>query len=753
MSRAVSPLSQTLHPSSAATGAFQPRDDVSEPDGFPSRHPSRDNVSAQLLAENGTPSENTTDQEKQQAAPRITLFRRVGKYSLTILVLGLTLLIAAIIFLIFLWWEKHSNTFWKWIVLKDRATIAVTLAALVIQLSITAQASVAMSMLASLALERWSVPIGQSMTISTMRFTNTGPLASLLAFSQNIKNAGGAIIFLLTLLLAITTIGSQFTSTILLLDVPPGTVMGLTKSSNVSMGLTDYHLTQKFTGENYWASTPPGYQAFAEASVPPDNHTEEIVDTGPTIRALLPFASEATRGSLQSYSGETTIYDARVACVRPKFTNTTLFWNSEGWVRFAGTMTWSTPIPDVINPTENIEFDCEGQNQGNYTHVVCPIRGMGLSSYVDKHRSGTNKEDLSPGRLHMVLAYNSAQTFNFTRNTGNTSVNHGWITSQSLYLPIYNSPSTDGWDTTEDGPWLKLRPTRWIPLDGISSPQPAINATICYDALSMSSNIEVKISSPSNRTEPVLRYNQSASRFIVDDVALQVGATKNKRSLTDRGILSLDLAAVNEFASKINSSSYPAYSIPTFIQGVVTDGNFVGDYIFCMDCYFSGNFDHQQLSTAVNGVQAAIFQDILKETNDPSLALQAQLTNLVRMIYYDALTMFSHNTTAITTTFETHVYPKYRRGIIAIFVNIGAHIAFMTTVIALFATCTRYSLLDNAWAALAQISTRATEGLLRTATLKSDDQVQAQLKENGRSREAVRIQLIDGGAGRVGVVS
>ena len=63
---------------------------------------------------------------------------------------------------------------------------------------------------------------------------------------------------------------------------------------------------------------PPTYLIFAEYSEPIDSQSEnDMDDTDPILRALLPVPSSQDRSNLRNYSGMATVIDSRVICVRP----------------------------------------------------------------------------------------------------------------------------------------------------------------------------------------------------------------------------------------------------------------------------------------------------------------------------------------------------------------------------------------------------------------------------------------------------
>ncbi|KAL1649210.1 hypothetical protein SLS58_001784 [Diplodia intermedia] len=140
-----------------------------------------------------------------------------------------------------------------------------------------------------------------------------------------------------------------------------------------------------------------------------------------------------------------------------------------------------------------------------------------------------------------------------------------------------------------------------------------------------------------------------------------------------------------------------------------------------------------------------LFVKALNETSDPSIALQGLLTALTRMIYYGSLDAFTVSDNVTTTEFLTKSFPRDAHGITAVFLMIGTHLMLISTVFVLFCALSRWSILDNAWSSAAQVSTRATDEVMRVSTLASDGDVERALKNLGIAKQRIP------DTGRIGV--
>ncbi|EKG16848.1 hypothetical protein MPH_05951 [Macrophomina phaseolina MS6] len=266
--------------------------------------------------------------------------------------------------------------------------------------------------------------------------------------------------FLFCLVMTITTIAANFSSTILLFDVRPGQIRGQPVSLKIPLGWrngTSKEVSTWFT--NFMLQTPSGYQAFAEYSERPQP-AENVTDTGPLLRALLPFSSEQTRSSIQNYEGDAKIFDARVACVRPNFINSTFSVNS-----------------DLANFTGQVGITARphGLDAGGESDGTTSIHGFPLIPFECSVGYGTQICPLLDGLGNTGLRSWLWEYFNSTQNVTSSAflvfesqylLDAYNDTSNGTYRPLFNYNTTrqgEGWDFAGDGPWLSLNPTNWTP--------------------------------------------------------------------------------------------------------------------------------------------------------------------------------------------------------------------------------------------------------------------------------------------------
>lgn len=226
---------------------------------------------------------------------------------MSIIILG-----AAVGFLTWLWWQSTNETAsWRRLILGSYATQAVTLSAILIRTAASILAGVACSMIAAIALEKQGVPLETVAEMSVSRYSNSPPTTVFFwMFGPALKKP----LRLAAAILALTTLASQFTSTLLVTDLKLGPLK--TFPQRISLPhKSDPSLTQSWDQDD-WKTRPAASEVFAEFSETVDVPEDED-DTGPTIRAFLPLDLQDRREKLQEYTGMARVLDVRVSCKRP----------------------------------------------------------------------------------------------------------------------------------------------------------------------------------------------------------------------------------------------------------------------------------------------------------------------------------------------------------------------------------------------------------------------------------------------------
>lgn len=262
----------------------------------------------------------------------IGLRRRLGKYSIAILVGGTVLILGCVGFLVFLFWlGGDGNTAWRNIVVSGWAARSITITAFVLRAVTAAQAAVATSMVASLLLHSTQTRLASFAAVSVACFANTGPVDLV----PHLHRRASWAIYLVVGSLVVTSAVLQLTSTLLLSGVGRGYITMTEHLANLNYGITTrslFSVPRETVGYLVHGKGPTAFPAFAESSEPVDaaGTGDAIRDTGPSMRAFLPIPTQARREALFFYDGVATALDTRVVCMRPSVDGLRIFPPSAG---------------------------------------------------------------------------------------------------------------------------------------------------------------------------------------------------------------------------------------------------------------------------------------------------------------------------------------------------------------------------------------------------------------------------------------
>ena len=262
----------------------------------------------------------TAAERRPDAATATTLPwpQRVGSLGIAILCGDLICAAAALGFLYFLWLGDATNHVWQSIVLAGWVTRSIAVASLLIRTATATQTAISTSMIAAVLLQRGVVLLSRFPSVSLQRLHPSGPFG--LTWTVLIKQHLWTQIDLSLglVILSLTTLFFQFTSTVLLSAVQLDAVTGLNTSMNLAYGIDSDSLIDTDTfRELFWSKRPTAFPSWAEYSEPAIS-IDGIYDTGTSLRALLPVKDTAQREVLKAFDGVATLVDSRVVCVRPQ---------------------------------------------------------------------------------------------------------------------------------------------------------------------------------------------------------------------------------------------------------------------------------------------------------------------------------------------------------------------------------------------------------------------------------------------------
>lgn len=529
-------------------------------------------------------------------------------------------------------WIGQRNTataghLWRLIVLRSWTPQVVTLCTLALRWALAIQACLLTSMLASVAVDDFEVVMSQVTAVSIMRATSAEPRELLWALLQgNMYMLWGVRTITLTAILLLLQASFQFSSTILLSDIRAGRIRGDDSTKMIPYGQSGGLLSSdqaSYAVDNPWGFKPPSWPAFAEYSEPPVK-ADVMIDTGFVVRAFLPYTLAQDRQSVGNFSGRATIIAARVTCFQPTFSNLNLTIARDLGDQSFGVIEGDLVLGEV--PFEAMggctSRPCRG-SQENPKKFECTLNfGDDRSTYPRSQRewastlcrvdefdeqlmfSHTNGSYLGPGYLLLNVSQPAAWWWNIGKE---------------------NNQSITDFDVSGDKFWTHL--------DTDTSYSARLSATLCYYNPGPV-QYDVAMQSNTGRIEPTFGWDAKQGQYDTGEVRKQLGVTGKRLGYGDRGILKLT-----------KERDWPMYELKSMdLLGEPPSQNFA----LCQFCQKSN-------STIAHRALANLFQDVLVETGNPALALQALFTTISQMTYYSLLAEFDQDGPAQVMYFITRL--------------------------------------------------------------------------------------------------
>ncbi|KAF3929134.1 hypothetical protein ABW20_dc0110569 [Dactylellina cionopaga] len=667
--------------------------------------------------------------------PERTLKRALGIYGIIVTVVGFMVIGAVFPFLFVIWFQAARvsdglliSPFWQAIFLKKWAAPLATFCITCIQAIMAVQIGIVTCMLASLICEQGGCNPAQLAEFSILRSLGSGPYNLVLPLLKNIRRKRYHIYFSLTGIFLLVIILCQFMSTILLSDFDIKRIPGTPSNSSRKFttggfgALAAYHETgehhqydtdYQFVGVDPWVTGVQYFPRFAEYSRGPPVISENFYDTGHIYRALLPVRSSDQRSTIRNYTGPATVINSRVICVRPKLDEVKVWGNDEkvdlyssSFVNF--NLYVPSGLPAAVPEDPNVMSRA----------VNCSIFGAGQDLNVQRQETAVWEMSLcSPhstirlqDKLHFLHhAYYETTSYIMINSTG-TKKNLRKLTGAKV------SNST--------GPWVTLKK------EGVPA---SIELSLCYTRPDFGI-AEVSVHADEDYSEPEISYDPSSDTYSLTDmrIMLGVGYGSQQAKPKERGLF--DLAEPHSWNSYYNETWNPSI----FVYGEVVkamnarfDG--VNGYKNARGLKIMGLNPLSQGSYRVNEIHRALFSDVITTTRNPALALQALLTSLMSVVYYDRAGQFdiAANSTAIFST--TTDIPARWRGLLIIATIIGTHFLFFFLTLGLFLKGTEASLLGNYWMAISQVVSPNTLGSIQVPVNKTDSEVEIWFREKEMS--------------------
>lgn len=682
---------------------------------------------------------------------------RLGPWGRTVILSGWIIELIIFSFLFFLWYGEGSESggqgaseIWRSIMLKGLASQSATLSSLVLRTVVDAQATVCTALVAALMLEARDVRISDIALFSVLRAVNGGPssIAQPLAWSPR-KFLRSWPAFLL-LLLYISTVALQFSSTLLLTDFRQVSLLEFPQQSHVNILSTTSDLLRtptNATASLAWETASTSYPSFAEQVVESPLELEGLSDTGSIKRAFLPFTS-GDRQNLRRYQGAAVTYESRVACSRPSVEGFVQYSPTMGdyfpWIR--GNITWRSE--EAFG-----NFSCS-QGETSCTRAFeCALpyyaNTTTLDSILSKQPTSLclfNETDQTKPGLHtnfsdIFLVLSSDTNYEDWLNFD--------ISGQTDDMGRYVGPSfsneaawsSDEWVGYEFGPVAKL------------------NMTVCQNTIKMGFE-NITAAATVELDEPRLYYNATDRAWetgdVLDlmDVGNASGGTRGIMQISDtsaytgdeldammKGSFDYDwLFSQNHVGGEIVVRQFHHFLLDYVKGGVLTsEGAKNYSVYFCTHCLIDGNLTDPHPSFSI------LFHAIVNQTGSVAPAMQSILFWMAQTQYYSSLSAFDYGGNATMVFSKTVSIPQKWNGITVVAAFVSLNMICVVMIAWLFLRRTSYSKYGDIWHTIAQIISPDLRHLLEKASKATDKQVTQSLKDAGSDKVDAGLYLLESG--------
>ncbi|CAI7621778.1 unnamed protein product [Penicillium glandicola] len=689
---------------------------------------------------------NTEGNDAEQDQPhrkRSNIWHRVDITSVLTVLLGSPLLLLAVALLALFWHESmraidgaEPGSYWVRIVNAGWAAQFVTVCTASIRTVVSFQAGLATAMVAGIVLETTGAPLLHGPFYSILRAVKAAP--SNFWTATNFQPHLSRFIYALVLTEVLVTAATQFLSTIFLSDFGNGTFSQPNNSTNVSI------LHAEYNSNIAWSAPPAASWTFAELSESFDDRSG-FHDTGHTFRAFLPFGEETQRAKLRHLRGPVPVMDHRIVCASPPLSNLSLDATMQTYVHLSGQI-----------PTENLTYPLLiDQHPEPYINFTCKLpipifrdnNTVGESSLcVPNIRSSwSNWTVLNEDSLVQPYGYPETSVLFMVLDVVSTA----GILGASGYT---RAPQT----SRSDGPWTIL--------SNGSAHIETLRISACLTNLAMQT-VTVGMNSTTNNLEPETTWDHHTAKYNTELSRLQLGVLSpdNTSSTNDRGILTLE-----------PRSQWETFNIPAGTPGLGTLA-LVGDPVTFFTTILSSfpNFlisslnytldpgvilsrkDPWSIIGTAHPIHVELFQDTLITTASPALALQALLTRICQMTYYEQLIKLQTPVTAETAFSLTVTIPVRWTGFVVGMALILVHSIIMVVVVVLFVRSTEISFIGSYWQTVAQVVSKETGPILEGADRMDDEAVRECAKQEKvveSSRDRWVLQESAGGRVTLGLI-
>jgi hypothetical protein len=233
------------------------------------------------------------------------------------------------------------------------------------------------------------------------------------------------------------------------------------------------------------------------------------------------------------------------------------------------------------------------------------------------------------------------------------------------------------WHFTERDEWMDCHPN--------NSEEYKLSVSLCTADFS-TATFSIHAISSSPRTEPDIDWDFSRATF--STAAIRQQLVKNATSTPDsRGLLALDAQAKHSW--KQTKKVVQNFTQETYGAGRDWAATTNVTAMMCTHCFDSPV--HTSGTKWVNPSHVSLFQDILRTTGRPALAIQAHFSTMVQMVYYDRLPTNQNVSVVTLDEFVQVTLPNSFQGFTATLVLVALHLLLLCVVTRKFLSNVRFS--------------------------------------------------------------
>ncbi|KAM3087020.1 hypothetical protein ACMFMG_001129 [Clarireedia jacksonii] len=651
---------------------------------------------------------SNTPRDDKPRPERKSIWERMNPISFIILFVGSALLFIVLLVLAFFWktsikakTTEEPNRHWVRIINASWGARFVTICTLIIRAVVAFQASLATSMVAGILIETIGVPLFEVPFYSIIRAVQVSPVNLLTSANLRPHDLLSFFMYCLVILEVLVTAASQFLSTIFLSDFADST---FTQTNSTHINVLNEAMSRP---SPLWQMPPATSWTLAEYSEPfiegPNFH-----DTGHTYRAFIPFGEEPLRRRLRKFHGPVTVVDQRVFCTSPNLVNLTLISESREDIRLSGRIaldsTSYSVLQDVGSPSY-IGFSCLLQKPSYLTETpgghttMCFVNQGDWSALLKDPFVEPTSPNPHPGSNYTSKTFMILDVLSMVAIQNGVGANHVVQT------------------TRKDGPWAMVTN---------GSDVEALRISACVTNLA-SKAVIADMHSFSDNLEPEISWDHQNGSYNTENVRRQLGASVAPESSKDRGVLVLEPKSQwqtfetnqgsNEDTRATFFSTYLTVSLPWHqLTSSFSRNNTPSQGVIFSKFEFGGGL-------SAHLIHASVFQDTLKDTESPALALQVMLARICQMAYYEDLVKQKTREIASTTLSLSASMPMQWVGFTIGTAIIVSHLIIVAIFAAMFIRYTKYSCIGNYWQAVSQVISKDTRPIMEQADKMKDDEI------------------------------